>query len=56
MTWQTLGGTGADPRAWAKSLRDRERAGEKLTLYQAQAWREALRVTEVKREDAGRPS
>ena len=56
MSWQTFGGTSADPRAWAKALRDREQAGEHLTIFQRQAWREALRVTEVKREDADRPS
>ena len=54
MTWQTLGGTGADPRAWAKALKKREQAGEKLTIYQAQAWREALK--EPRREDAYRPA
>lgn len=31
------------PKAWAHKLRGREKAGEKLTQFQRQAWREALR-------------
>jgi hypothetical protein len=32
-----------DPRDWARALRDRENAGEKLTPFQRSAWREALK-------------
>lgn len=35
-----------DPRAWAQRLRDREAAGEPLSLAQRHFWREALRVEE----------
>jgi hypothetical protein len=31
-----------DPKAWARALRDREAAGERLTSAQKDAWREAL--------------
>lgn len=31
-----------DPRAWARRLREREQAGERLTLFQRNAWRQAL--------------
>lgn len=34
----------ADRLAWAKSLRQREQNGERLTLTQREAWRVALRV------------
>ena len=33
-----------DPKAWAHRLRDREYAGENLSLYQRKTWREALGV------------
>jgi hypothetical protein len=32
----------SDPRAWARRLRQRELMGERLTLYQRDAWRVAL--------------
>ena len=32
-----------DPKAWARRLRDREEAGEKLSKIQKAYWREALR-------------
>ena len=31
-----------DPRAWAKKLRERAQAGERLSPVQQRAWREAL--------------
>jgi hypothetical protein len=31
-----------DPKDWARKLRAREMAGERLTLFQRQCWREAL--------------
>lgn len=31
-----------DPRAWAHKLRDREQAGEELSIAQRQMWRDAL--------------
>lgn len=34
-------------RAWAYKLRDREAAGERLTEYQKNAWRQALPATAV---------
>jgi hypothetical protein len=34
-----------DPKEWARHLRARELAGERMTLYQRNAWREALRVS-----------
>lgn len=34
-----------DPKAWAHRLRARELAGERLTLFQRNAWREALRMS-----------
>ncbi len=33
---------GADPKAWAHALRQRERDGQALTGYQRRIWREAL--------------
>jgi hypothetical protein len=33
----------SDPRAWAKRLQARENAGEHLSKFQADAWRQALR-------------
>jgi hypothetical protein len=35
-------GTGG-PRAWAERLREREQRGERLTKFQSEAWRAALR-------------
>lgn len=32
-----------DPKRWAHALRDRDAAGEKLTLYQINAWRSVCR-------------
>jgi len=32
-----------DPLSWARSLRDREGRGERLTLLQREKWRQALR-------------
>jgi hypothetical protein len=34
----------ADPKAWAKRLREREERGERLTGLQRSMWREALKV------------
>jgi hypothetical protein len=34
----------ADPKAWARRLRDREIAGEKLSKFQRDAWRDAIGV------------
>lgn len=43
-----LAGTFSDPKAWARKLQAREHGGERLTLVQRQAWREALpEVAEV---------
>lgn len=40
---QGLRGMGqGDPRAWAYKLRDREQAGEELSIAQRQMWRDAL--------------
>lgn len=36
-----------DPRDWARRLRDREAAGEHLSIVQSSAWRTALGVTAV---------
>jgi len=33
-----------DPKAWAWALREREERGERLTLFQREAWRTALRA------------
>lgn len=33
----------ADPLSWARRLRAREQAGERLSQFQRDAWREALR-------------
>lgn len=35
-----------DPLEWARSLKAREEAGERLTLYQRDIWRRALRFKE----------
>lgn len=42
---ETLSSETKDHRVWAKRLREREEAGETLSLTRRQAWREALRVT-----------
>jgi len=34
---------GADPKAWAYVLKEREEAGERLTEFQKQAWREVCK-------------
>jgi hypothetical protein len=39
-----VNGEAKDHRAWAKRLREREEAGEVLSLTQRKAWREALHV------------
>lgn len=39
--WKPVGGGG--PRAWAERLREREQRGERLTKFQSEAWRAALR-------------
>lgn len=44
-TFQCIGGD-IDPKAWAHRLREREQDGEYLSLFQAQAWRAALGVSE----------
>ncbi|NDD52642.1 hypothetical protein EBZ39_01975 [bacterium] len=33
-----------DPKAWAHKLKNREETGQKLSVIQKKAWREALRV------------
>jgi hypothetical protein len=33
----------SDPKLWAKKLRDREMAGERLSFVQRQAWRDTLK-------------
>lgn len=38
----TAGQSDRDPKAWARELREREDAGEVLSLHQRQCWREAL--------------
>lgn len=44
-------GTGG-PRAWAERLQQREERGERLTQYQAQAWRRALKAELATTEEA----
>lgn len=36
--------TGSDPKAWAHRLRRRELEGDRLTKFQRDAWREALKT------------
>ena len=43
---KTLNRDKRDHKAWALRLRDREQAGEKLTVEQRKAWREVLHVTD----------
>lgn len=39
------------PRDWARKLRFRELAGERLSRYQREAWREALGVHSPEESD-----
>lgn len=39
---QPIGDVYVGPKAWAHRLRDRELAGEKLTRFQRECWRDAL--------------
>ena len=53
MSWHSLGD--APSKEWAKRLREREQRGDHLTIFQREAWREALKVQE-KHEATARPS
>lgn len=48
-----IGRPHAEPKAWAYALRDREQAGERLTLSQRSMWRDALGVEPAPAIDAG---
>jgi hypothetical protein len=38
----------SEPKAWAHRLKARELAGERLTMLQSKAWREALSLRGTK--------
>ncbi len=42
----------SDPKAWARRLRYRELCGERLSMYQRNAWREALGVSDMEAKPA----
>ncbi len=47
-----IAGSDKDPKGWAKRLRERERAGESLSIVQRQFWREALKHENDESRDA----